>query len=40
MNNYHYIIAGLPELLLKGENKDFSYRTIRHWKNYTATEIS
>lgn len=29
MNNYHYIIAGLPELLLKGENKDFSYRTIR-----------
>lgn len=30
MNNYHYIIAGLPELLLKGENKNFSYRPIRN----------
>ena len=30
MNNYHYIIAGLPELLLKGENKDFSYESLRN----------
>lgn len=29
-NNYHYIIAGLPELLLKGENKDFSYEALRN----------
>lgn len=29
MNNYHYIIAGLPVLLLNGENKEFSYGKFR-----------
>lgn len=29
MGNYHYIIAGLPELVLNGDNKAFSYDTVR-----------
>ncbi len=29
MGNYHYIIAGLPDLVLSSENKNFSYDTIR-----------
>lgn len=29
MGNYHYIIAGLPELVLNADNKSFSYDTIR-----------
>lgn len=29
MDNYHYIIAGLPELVLNGENKSFSYTAIK-----------
>ena len=29
MGNYHYIIAGLPELLLNADNKGFSYDTVR-----------
>lgn len=29
MQNYHYIIAGLPELILNADNKGFSYDTLR-----------
>lgn len=29
MDNYHYIIAGLPDLILNGENKNFSYQSIK-----------
>ena len=29
MGNYHYIIAGLPELVLNADNKAFSYDTVR-----------
>ena len=29
MGNYHYIIAGLPELVLNGDNKAFSYDAVR-----------
>ena len=29
MENYHYIIAGLPELVLNADNKGFSYDEIR-----------
>ncbi len=29
MNNYHYIIAGLPELVLSADNKNFSYDILR-----------
>lgn len=29
MGNYHYIIAGLPELVLNADNKNFSYDAIR-----------
>ncbi len=29
MGNYHYIIAGLPELILNSENKGFDYDAIR-----------
>lgn len=29
MGNYHYIIAGLPELFLNSENKGFNYDSIR-----------
>ena len=29
MGNYHYIIAGLPELVLNADNKAFSYDAVR-----------
>ena len=29
MGNYHYIIAGLPELVLNADNKSFSYDAVR-----------
>ena len=29
MGNYHYIIAGLPELVLNADNKAFSYDTVK-----------
>jgi len=29
MGNYHYIIAGLPELILNADNKSFSYNAVR-----------
>lgn len=29
MNNYHYIIAGLPELVMNADNKGFSYDAVR-----------
>ena len=29
MGNYHYIIAGLPELVLNADNKAFSYDSVR-----------
>lgn len=29
MQNYHYIIAGLPELILNADNKGFSYDELR-----------
>ncbi len=29
MGNYHYIIAGLPELVLNADNKGFSYDSMR-----------
>ena len=38
MGNYHYIIAGLPELVLNADNKSFSYDTIRDSVLYSSTE--
>lgn len=29
MGNYHYIIAGLPELVLNADNKGFSYDSVK-----------
>lgn len=29
MENYHYIIAGLPELVLNSDNKGFSYDSVK-----------
>ncbi|MEG0519122.1 MAG: DUF2764 family protein [Bacteroidales bacterium] len=29
MDNYHYIIAGLPELVLNADNKSFSYDALK-----------
>lgn len=29
MGNYHYIIAGLPELILNSDNKGFNYDAVR-----------
>lgn len=29
MDNYHYIIAGLPELVLNADNKSFSYEALK-----------
>ncbi len=31
MENYHYIIAGLPELVLNADNKGFSYEQVREF---------
>ena len=38
MGNYHYIIAGLPELVLNADNKGFSYDTIRESVYYSSDE--
>lgn len=38
MGNYHYIIAGLPELVLNADNKGFSYDTIRESVYYSSSE--
>ena len=38
MGNYHYIIAGLPELVLNADNKSFSYDTIRDSVLYSSSE--
>lgn len=31
MDNYHYLIASLPNLILSGDNKTFSYNKIRNF---------
>ena len=36
MGNYHYIIAGLPELVLNADNKGFSYDSIRESVYYSS----
>lgn len=38
MGNYHYIIAGLPELLLNADNKGFSYDAVRDSIYYSSSE--
>ena len=38
MGNYHYIIAGLPELILNSENKGFNYDSVRDSIYYSSTE--
>ena len=38
MGNYHYIIAGLPELVLNADNKGFSYDAIRESVYYSSDE--
>ena len=38
MGNYHYIIAGLPELVLNADNKSFSYDAIRDSIFYSSSE--
>lgn len=38
MGNYHYIIAGLPELVLNGDNKAFSYDAVRESIYNSSTE--
>ena len=38
MGNYHYIIAGLPELVLNADNKGFSYDAIRESIWYSSEE--
>ena len=38
MGNYHYIIAGLPELVLNADNKSFSYDAIRDSILYSSSE--
>lgn len=38
MGNYHYIIAGLPELLLSADNKGFNYDAIRESVFYSSSE--
>ncbi|MBQ7772659.1 MAG: DUF2764 family protein [Bacteroidales bacterium] len=37
MGNYHYIIAGLPELVLDADNKGFSYDAVRE-SIYSSSE--
>ncbi len=37
MGNYHYIIAGLPELVLNADNKGFSYDSIKE-SIYTSSD--
>ena len=38
MGNYHYIIAGLPELILNSENKGFNYDSVRDSIYYSSSE--
>lgn len=38
MGNYHYIIAGLPELVLNADNKGFSYDSIRESVYYSSSD--
>ena len=38
MGNYHYIIAGLPELVLNADNKAFSYDSVREQIYLSSTE--
>lgn len=38
MGNYHYIIAGLPELVLNADNKSFSYDAVRESVYYSSDE--
>ena len=38
MGNYHYIIAGLPELVLNADNKSFSYDAVKDSIIYSSTE--
>ena len=38
MGNYHYIIAGLPELVLNADNKAFSYDAVREQIYLSSTE--
>ena len=38
MGNYHYIIAGLPELVLGADNKSFSYDAVRESIYNSSTE--
>ena len=38
MGNYHYIIAGLPELVLNADNKSFSYDAIRDSVLHSSSE--
>ena len=38
MGNYHYIIAGLPELVLNADNKGFSYDTVRESIYWSSDE--
>ena len=38
MGNYHYIIAGLPELVLSADNKSFSYDAIRDSIMHSSSE--
>lgn len=36
MDNYHYIITGLPELILNADNKSFSYDPLREAVYYSC----
>lgn len=38
MQNYHYIIAGLPELVLNADNKAFSYQELREHIYHSSDE--
>ena len=38
MGNYHYIIAGLPELVLGADNKSFSYDAVRESIYHSSSE--
>ena len=38
MGNYHYIIAGLPELILNSDNKGFNYDSVKESIYYSSSE--
>lgn len=38
MGNYHYIITGLPELVLNADNKGFSYDAVRESIYYSSSD--